>query len=139
MPTARSQPVKALLGMLGVDCHSKGLRTLAVLLRDQGVEVVYLGEHNSSPGLASAVVSEDPDVVGLSFSTSTYLHHIGEFLEEMRKLGVADVPVIVGGLIHPADEPALREMGVAGIFGPGTKLEDVLSFLDSLPDRLLAP
>jgi methylmalonyl-CoA mutase C-terminal domain/subunit len=127
---------KVLLGMLGVDCHSKGLRTLAVLLRDHGVEVVYVGEHNSSVGMANAVAMEDPDVVGVSFSTSTYLHHTRDFLGEMAKAVVADVPLILGGLIHPDDEPELRAMGVAGIFGPGTKIDDVLEFLDELPARV---
>lgn len=136
MTASDRQRRKVLLGMLGVDCHSKGLRTLAVLLRDHGVEVVYVGEHNSSIGMTNAVAMEDPDVVGVSFSTSTYVHHTRDLISEMTKAGVADVPLILGGLIHPDDEPDLRAMGVAGIFGPGTKIDDVLDFLDHLPERV---
>lgn len=130
----KASGVRCLLGMLGVDVHSKGLRTLARLLRDRGVEVVYLGEHNSADGMAQAVVSEDPDVVGISFSTSTYLHHVGALLDAMRRANVADVPVMVGGLIHPDDEATLRELGVAAIFGPGSTTDEIMDFLAHLPD-----
>jgi methylmalonyl-CoA mutase, C-terminal domain len=124
--------IRCVLGMLGVDVHSKGLRTLARLLRDRGVEVVYLGEHNSPEGMANVLAQEDADVVGLSFSTTTYLHHTRLLIEAMRRAGVDDVPVIVGGLIHPDDEPELREMGVAGIFGPGSTTEQIMAFLGGL-------
>jgi methylmalonyl-CoA mutase, C-terminal domain len=125
--------VRCLLGMLGVDCHTKGLRTLARLLRDRGVEVIYLGEHNSAAAMTNAVITEDPDVVGLSFSTTTYLHHTGALLEEMRKAGVADTPVMLGGLIHPEDEQELTQMGVAAIFGPGSTTEQIMNFLNGIP------
>jgi methylmalonyl-CoA mutase C-terminal domain/subunit len=115
--------------MLGVDVHTKGLRTLARQLRDRGVEVIYLGEHNSADGMARAVVAEDPDVVGLSFSTSTYLHQVAALAQAMKEAAVDDVPVMVGGLIHPDDEPALRDMGVAAVFGPGSSIDAIMGFL----------
>jgi methylmalonyl-CoA mutase, C-terminal domain len=124
--------LRCMLGMLGVDCHSKGLRSLARMLRDRGVEVIYMGEHNTSAGFADAIVSEDPDVVGISFSTSTYMHHVGDMLKEMRSAGVAEVPLMIGGLIHPDHEESLREMGVAGIFGPGSTRDEIFAFLDTL-------
>lgn len=126
------RPIRCVLGMLGVDVHSKGLRTLARLLRDRGVEVVYLGEHNSPEGMANAVATEDAGVVGLSYSTTTYLHHTRLLIEAMRRIDVDDVPVMVGGLIHPDDEPELREMGVAGIFGPGSTTDEIMTFLEGL-------
>jgi len=130
---ANAARIRCLLGMLGVDCHTKGLRTLARLLRDRGVEVIYLGEHNSAATMTNAVVTEDPDVIGLSFSTTTYLHHTGALLEEMRKAGVADTPVMLGGLIHPEDEQELTQMGVAAIFGPGSTTEQIMNFLNGIP------
>lgn len=123
--------VRCMLAMLGVDVHSKGLRTLARLLRDRGVEVIYLGEHNTAAGLVQAVIAEDPDVLGLSFSTSTYVHQITALMEEMDRADVADVPVMVGGLIHPDDETALKELGVAAIFGPGSTIDAIVQFLES--------
>ena len=121
--------VRCVLGMLGTDVHSKGIRTLARIFRDAGVEVIYLGEHNTCEGFAAAVASEDADLVGLSFSTASYLTYIREFMAAMADAGLDDVPVMVGGLIHPEDEPELRERGVAGIFGPGSTTEQILEFV----------
>jgi methylmalonyl-CoA mutase, C-terminal domain len=126
MPSSR---IRCLLAMLGTDVHSKGIRTLSLLLRDHGVEVIYLGEHNTAEGLVNAITSEDPDVVGLSFSTATYLHYTQDLLAKMRAAGLDDVPVMLGGLIHPEDEPAIFQMGVKAIFGPGSTTAQILEFL----------
>lgn len=132
VPGSPNVSIRCVLGMLGVDCHTKGLRTLARLLRDRGVEVIYVGEHNSAEGMAAAVLDEDADVVGVSFSTSTYLHHTAALIEAMGKAGVDDVPVMVGGLIHPDHRYQLRTMGVAGIFGPGSTIDQIMGFIDGL-------
>ena len=129
--------IRCLLGMLGTDVHSKGIRTLAQLLRDEGVEVIYLGEHNTAESLINAIIAEDADVLGLSFSTSTYVHYTRDLLEKMREAGVGDVPVMLGGLIHPDDEPELRALGVQGIFGPGSVTEDIVDFLVSVTGKAL--
>jgi methylmalonyl-CoA mutase, C-terminal domain len=124
-----SRPPRCLLGMVGVDMHSKGIRSLSVLLRDRGIEVVYGGEHNSPQSIVRIAQDEDVDVVGLSFSTSTYLHHIAAVLDAMRAAGIEDIPLIVGGLIHREDEPKLAEMGVAAVFGPGSSTTAIVDFL----------
>lgn len=129
--------IRCLLAMLGTDVHSKGIRTLARLLRDQGVEVIYLGEHNTADGVVNAVIAEDADVVGLSFSTATYLHYTRELLEKMSAGGLSDVPVMLGGLIHREDEPALRAMGVKGIFGPGSTTPQIIEFLEQVTGKQL--
>lgn len=131
-------PIRCLLAMLGTDVHSKGIRTLARLLRDEGVEVIYLGEHNTAEGIVNAVVAEDADVVGLSYSTATYLHYTQQLMERMREADLADVPVMLGGLIHPEDEDALRAMGVRGIFGPGSSTAQVLTFLAQVTGKTLS-
>jgi methylmalonyl-CoA mutase C-terminal domain/subunit len=128
-------PIRCLLAMLGTDVHSKGIRTLARLLRDHGVEVIYLGEHNTAEGIVNAVVSEDADVVGLSFSTATYLHYTRDLLEKMRAAQLSDVPLMLGGLIHSQDEPALRALGVRGIFGPGSSTRQIVDFLHEVTGR----
>jgi methylmalonyl-CoA mutase C-terminal domain/subunit len=119
-----------MLGMLGTDVHNKGIRTLAQLLRDAGVEVIYLGEHNTVDGMVEAVIEEDPDVLGLSFSTASYVQYVERLCAHMRERGVDDVPVMVGGLIHQEDHEALKGFGVQGLFGPGSSLPDVMAFLN---------
>jgi len=115
--------------MLGTDVHSKGIRTLAQILRDAGIEVIYLGEHNSVEGMANAVIDEDADIVGLSFSSAAYLAYTRQLIDALARKGIADVPVMIGGLIHPDDHDALRAMGVAGIFGPGATMTDIIDFV----------
>ena len=122
-------PIRCILAMLGTDVHSKGIRTLARLFRDHGVEVIYLGEHNTADGIVNAVIAEDADVVGLSYSTGTYLHYTRDLMEKMRAADVDDVPVMLGGLIHPEDEPELHAMGVKGVFGPGSSTAQIMQFL----------
>jgi methylmalonyl-CoA mutase C-terminal domain/subunit len=124
--------------MLGTDVHSKGIRTLAQLLRDLGIEVIYLGEHNTPEGFINAIIAEDVDAVGLSFSTATYLHYTRELLNKMREAGLGEVAVMIGGLIHPEDEADLRAMGVKGIFGPGSTTQQIVDFLVEVTGKPLS-
>jgi methylmalonyl-CoA mutase C-terminal domain/subunit len=134
---AAPQKIRCLLAMLGTDVHSKGIRTLAQILRDHGVEVIYLGENNTAEGVINALITEDADVVGLSYSTATYLHYTADLLRKMQADGVGDVPVMLGGLIHPEDEAELRAMGVQGIFGPGSTTKQILTFLATVTGKPL--
>jgi methylmalonyl-CoA mutase, C-terminal domain len=127
--------IRCLLAMLGTDVHNKGIRTLAQLLRDLGVEVIYLGEHNTVDGLVNAVIAEDVDVVGLSFSTATYMHYTQDLINTMRDAGVGDVPIMLGGLIHKDDESALLALGVKGVFGPGSTTTQIVEFMQRVSGK----
>ena len=124
--------IRVLLGMLGVDVHSRGLRTIARLLRDAGVEVIYLGEHNSAEGMAVAAVAEDVDAIGVSFSVSTYTHYVAQLMSELARVGAEDIPVMVGGLIHPEDVAHLESLGVAAVFGPDSTPVSILDYVTGL-------
>jgi methylmalonyl-CoA mutase C-terminal domain/subunit len=121
--------------MLGTDVHNKGIRTLAQLLRDLGIEVIYLGEHNTIGGVVNAVLAEDADILGLSYSTATYLHYTRDLLQAMTDAGIGDVPLMLGGLIHPEDEAELRDMGVKGIFGPGSTTAQIVDFMQRISSK----
>ena len=129
--------IRCLLGMLGTDVHNKGIRTLAQQLRDAGIEVIYIGEHNTCPGLVQALIAEDADIVGLSFSSSNYLDYTAQLLAEMQQQGVGDTPVMLGGLLHQEDHHALHKLGVKGIFGPGSRLEQIISYLQTATGKTL--
>jgi methylmalonyl-CoA mutase C-terminal domain/subunit len=135
MNLPQASKIRCLLGMLGTDVHSKGIRTLAQLLRDRGVEVIYLGEHNTAAGMVNALLAEDADVIGLSFSTATYVHYTRDLLDKMKAAGVDEVPVMLGGLIHREDEPELRAIGVKGIFGPGSTTDQIVAFLEQVTGK----
>lgn len=131
----KTRKIRCVLGMLASDKHSKGIRTLARILRDHGLEVIYLGEYNTAQQMAEVAVSEDADFVGISFSTGDYVARIEELVEALGRVGGEDIGVLVGGLIHPEDVPVLEGLGVAGVFGPGSTRSEILEFVD----RTFAP
>ncbi|MFC4594704.1 cobalamin B12-binding domain-containing protein [Sphingobium tyrosinilyticum] len=129
---SRPNTVRCMLGMLGTDVHSKGIRTLARLLDEAGgIDVDYIGEHNSVEGMATAVAERKADIVGISFSSAAYVEYTRQLIEAMKARGVGHVPVILGGIIHPDDVDELKEMGVAGVFGAGSKTEDIIAFVQN--------
>ncbi|MEJ7926223.1 cobalamin-dependent protein [Sphingobium sp. AN641] len=129
---SKPNTVRCMLGMLGTDVHSKGIRTLARLLDEAGgIDVDYIGEHNSVEGMADAVVDRKIDIVGVSFSSAAYVEYTRQLIEAMKAKGVGHIPVMLGGMIHPDDVAELMEMGVAGVFGAGSKTEDIVSFVQN--------
>ncbi|RYF56998.1 MAG: cobalamin B12-binding domain-containing protein [Comamonadaceae bacterium] len=134
-----TRKVRCVLGMLASDKHSKGIRTLARIFRDHGLEVVYLGEHNTAQQVAAVAVSEDADFVGVSFSTGDYLRRVQELIDALADAGGDEIAVIAGGLIHPEDVPTLEAMGVAGVFGPGSDKPQILDFIDRTFAPAIAP
>lgn len=129
--------IRCVLGMLGADVHNKGLRTLARMLRDRGAEVIYVGDHNTAAQLAGAAVSEDADVVGVSFGVASYLQHCENLVGALEEIGADDIPVMVGGLVHREDVTALHEIGVAGVFTPGHRFDEVVSWLEEITGKRL--
>ena len=126
---------RCVLGMVGSDKHNKGIRTIARVLRDHGLEVVYVGEHNTSRQLAAVAVHEDADFVGVSFLNGNYLMRAQEIVDALREEGASDIDVVLGGLIHPEDVPALRELGVAEAFGPAASTAEIVASIDGLLGR----
>lgn len=120
---------RCVLGMLGTDVHSKGLKIIAQVLRDEGFEVIYAGDHFTVDSLVSAAIQEDADILGLSFSSTAYVDYTLEVLEALRSRGAGDISVMIGGQIHPDDHKLLHEAGVGGVFGPGFKMDDLFAFV----------
>lgn len=119
------------LGMIGLDVHTKGIRTLSSRLKEYGCEVAYLGEHLTVPELVRKAREGDVDLIGISFSSGAYVEHCRDVVSEMHAQGV-DVPLMVGGLIHQDDHPELNALGVSGIFGPGSNIEDVVAYIEKV-------
>jgi len=121
--------IKVLVAKMGFDCHDTGAVTIAHLLRDVGMEVLYLGLHNSAEKIVAAAVQEDVDVIGLSFLSGQHMHYTQELLAEMRRQNCQDILVVVGGIIPKADVQTLKEMGVDAFFGPGTAVKTISEYL----------
>lgn len=114
---------------MGFDCHDTGAMTLAHLLRDQGMEVVYLGLHNSAQKIAVGAVQEDVDVIGVSFLSGQHMHHIRGLIAALRERKVEGVVLIVGGIIPREDVKALKGLGVDECFGPGTSVHAIAEYI----------
>jgi ethylmalonyl-CoA mutase len=110
--------LKMLVGKPGLDGHSNGAEQIAVRARDVGFEVIYQGIRLTPAEIVAAAVAEDVDVVGLSVLSGSHLEVVPAVLDGLRDAGLADVPVVVGGIIPEADAAVLRQRGAARVFTP---------------------
>jgi ethylmalonyl-CoA mutase len=110
--------LRLLLGKPGLDGHSNGVEQIAVRARDAGFEVIYQGIRLTPAQIVSAAVAEDVDCVGLSILSGGHAELVPEVLRRLRQAGAGNIPVVVGGIIPPADAQALRAQGVAAVFTP---------------------
>ncbi len=110
--------LRLLLGKPGLDGHSNGVEQIAVRARDAGFEVVYSGIRLTPAQIAAAAVAEDVHCVGLSILSGGHAELVPDVLRRLREAGAADIPVVVGGIIPPADAARLRAHGVAAVFTP---------------------
>mgnify|MGYP001004429215 CR=1 FL=1 len=118
--------LRVLIAKPGLDGHDRGAKVIARALRDAGMEVIYTGLRQTPEMVAEAALQEDVDAVGLSILSGAHLALTPRILELMRANGQGDVPVFVGGIIPDDDAEALRAMGVAAVFGPGTPMSAVV-------------
>ena len=117
-------PIRIVLAKLGLDGHDRGLKVVARMLRDAGMEVVYLGLRQTTEMVVSAVEQEDADAVGISMHNAGHLTLAPRIVKALDDAGL-NVPVIVGGIVPEGDLDAMTESGVAGVLGPGASAEDV--------------
>jgi (2R)-ethylmalonyl-CoA mutase len=110
-------PPKLLVGKPGLDGHSNGAEQIAVAARDAGMEVIYPGIRLTPAQIAVAAADEDVDLIGLSILSGSHLELVPETIRLLRAAGVT-APVVVGGIIPPADQAKLIELGVARVYTP---------------------
>ncbi len=110
--------IKILVGKPGLDGHSNGAEQIAVAARDSGMEVVYEGIRLTPARIAGAALEEGVHLVGLSVLSGSHMELVGEVLERMRRLGIGEVPLVVGGIVPEADAKALAALGVARVYTP---------------------
>ena len=128
------RPLKFLVGKPGLDGHSNGAEQIAVRARDAGFEVVYSGIRLTPGQIVAAAVEEDVDVVGLSVLSGSHLSVVPDVLDGLRREGLNDVPVIVGGIIPDRDADKLRADGVARVFTP--KNFEITEMLSQIVDAI---
>jgi methylmalonyl-CoA mutase C-terminal domain/subunit len=120
---------RILIAKPGLDGHDRGAKIIARALRDAGMEVIYLGLRQTPEMIAEAALQEDADAIGLSILSGAHMTLLPRVVELLHQNDMDDVMVFAGGIIPDEDVPALKEIGVRGIFGPGTNTEDVVAFV----------
>jgi len=124
----KGKPIKVLLSRSQLDCHQRGVITVAAALRDAGMEVVYTW-YPMPEEVVKTAVEEDVDVIGLSFMAWSHLGHVKEMMDGLKARNINNVMVIVGGIMRDDHIPQLLDMGVAKSFGPGTNTQDIVDYL----------
>jgi methylmalonyl-CoA mutase C-terminal domain/subunit len=124
--------IRVLIAKPGLDGHDRGAKVIARALRDAGMEVIYTGLRQTPEMIAEAALQEDVDAVGLSILSGAHMALVPRVLELLHANGQENVRVFVGGIIPEADAARLRELGVAGVYGPGTSTEVVVQDLQRI-------
>ena len=121
--------IRILVGKPGLDGHDRGAKVVARALRDAGFEVVYTGLHQTPEMIAAAAVQEDVDCVGLSILSGAHMTLMPTIVRMLRDRGGEDILVFGGGIIPDDDVAPLKAAGVSEIFGPGSSLQDIVTWV----------
>ena len=124
-----SRPIRVLIAKPGLDGHDRGAKVVAIALRNAGFEVIYTGLHQTVAQIVEAATQEDVDVIGLSILSGAHLPIARKLMAAMREAEMEDKRVLIGGNIPQRDVPALKELGVAGVFPTGSRFEAIAAFI----------
>lgn len=121
--------IRVLVAKPGLDGHDRGAKVIARALRDAGMEVIYTGLRQTPEMIVNASLQEDVDVIGLSILSGAHNAIVPRVMDLMKQQKMDDVLVLVGGIIPDQDIEGLKKSGVAGIFQPGTPMDDIVKFI----------
>jgi methylmalonyl-CoA mutase cobalamin-binding domain/chain len=122
-------PLRIVLAKVGLDGHDRGIKVVARGLRDAGMEVIYAGLWRTPEDVVRTVADEDAGWLGLSLLSGAHMTLVPRVLQLLKENGLDHVGLLVGGIVPEGDIPKLLGMGVARVFGPGTALADIVTFL----------
>jgi len=129
--------IRVLITKVGLDGHDRGAKLVARALMDAGMEVIYTGIRQSVESTVNAAVEEDVDVIGLSFLSGDHMALVPKLLNRLIESGRDDMPVVVGGIILKRQIPDLMQIGVRGVFLPGTPMDEITDYIQSLGNEKL--
>ena len=121
--------IRILMAKPGLDGHDRGIQVLAAAYRDAGMEVIYLGLRQTPEMIVSAALQEDVDVIALSSLNNVHMTIFPRVLGLMKEKGIDDILLVGGGIIPQKDSDALKALGVGGLFGPGTPVQETVDFI----------
>ena len=123
--------LRVVIAKPGLDGHDRGAKVIARALRDAGMEVIYTGLRQTPEQVAAAALQEDADVIGLSILSGAHNHIAPRLMQLLKEKGLDDVLVLIGGIIPDVDIPKLKNIGVKGIFLPGTPMQEIIEFINT--------
>jgi len=126
-----TRKLRVIIAKPGLDGHDRGAKVIARALRDAGMEVIYTGLRQTPEQIAAAALQEDADVVGLSILSGAHNHIAPQLMDLLKQKHLDDVLVVIGGIIPDVDVPKLKEIGVKGIFLPGTPMQEIIDFINA--------
>ncbi|MFM8897095.1 MAG: cobalamin B12-binding domain-containing protein [Actinomycetales bacterium] len=126
-----TRTIRVVIAKPGLDGHDRGAKVVARALRDAGFEVIYTGLHQTPAQIVDAAIQEDADLIGLSVLSGAHLTLFAEVMALLGERGATDIAVFGGGIIPEDDIPALRELGVAEIFTPGTPTQAIVDWINA--------
>jgi methylmalonyl-CoA mutase C-terminal domain/subunit len=136
MVTVPAVPRRVVVAKPGLDGHDRGAKIVARALRDAGMEVIYTGLHQTPEQIVATALAEDADAIGLSVLSGAHLTLFTRVLELLAAEDASDIVVFGGGIIPESDRALLRERGVAGVFGPGTSMAEIVAWVrEHVPER----
>jgi methylmalonyl-CoA mutase C-terminal domain/subunit len=124
--------IKILVGKPGLDGHDRGAKIIALALRDAGMEVIYTGLHQTIEQIVRTAVQEAVDIIGLSIMSGAHIPISKKLLELMKDQEIADIPVVVGGVIPKQDIPQLKALGIKGVFPGGTPFDEIIAGIQEI-------
>ncbi len=122
----RNRQYRVILAKLGLDGHDRGIKVVARILRDAGMEVIYLGLRQTTGSIVAAAEEEDADAIGLSMHNAGHLTLGPKMTDALQEAGL-DIPLVIGGIVPDEDVEELINSGVAAVLGPGASAEEVVS------------
>jgi len=127
--------VRVLIGKPGLDGHDKGAKTVAVALKNAGMEVIYTGRRQSVNQIINAAIQEGVDIIGLSILSGVHIEITEELMAKMKEKELEGIPVVVGGVIPKKDIPLLKAMGVREVFPVGSSFGEIVKTIKEIVDK----
>ncbi len=121
--------IRVIIAKPGLDGHDRGAKVLAFGLRDHGMEVIYTGRRQSAEKIVKAALQEDVDVIGLSCLSGAHLTFFPKVIDLLKEKKAEEILVIGGGIIPDDHIPILKEKGISEIFGPGTMMDEIVTYI----------
>jgi methylmalonyl-CoA mutase C-terminal domain/subunit len=124
-----TSPIRVVIAKPGLDGHDRGAKVVARALRDAGMEVIYTGLHQTPEQVVETAIQEDARAIGLSILSGAHMTLFRRVVELLQERDATDIVLFGGGIIPDADIPALKELGVAEVFTPGTPTADIVAWV----------